>query len=53
MKKEVSVLVGAGSIGMAIARRVGAGRLTVLADYSIENADKAAPLLTGTATFNT
>ena len=53
MTKEVSVLVGAGSIGMAIARRVGAGRITVLADYSIENADKAAPLLTGTATFNT
>ncbi len=53
MTKEVSVLVGAGSIGMAIARRVGAGRLTVLADYSIENADKAAPLLTGTATCNT
>ena len=53
MKKEVYVLVGAGSIGMAIARRVGAGRITVLADYSIENADKAAPLLTGTATFNT
>jgi|GEM_PF-3018394 len=32
MIKEVSVLVGAGSIGMAIARRVGAGRITVLAD---------------------
>ena len=45
MTKEVSVLVGAGSIGMAIARRVGAGRLTVLADYSIENANKAAKTL--------
>ena len=32
MKKEVSVLVGAGSIGMAIARRVGAGKITVVAD---------------------
>ena len=31
MKKEVSVLVGAGSIGMAIARRVGAGKITVVA----------------------
>ncbi len=45
MTKEVSVLVGAGSIGMAIARRVGAGRITVLADYSIENAEKAAKTL--------
>ena len=36
--KEVSVLVGAGSIGLAIARRVGAGKITVLADYSLENA---------------
>lgn len=38
-------MVGAGSIGMAIARRVGAGRITVLADYSIENADRAARTL--------
>ena len=45
MIKEVSVLVGAGSIGMAIARRVGAGRITVLADYSIENAERAAKTL--------
>ena len=45
MTKEVSVLVGAGSIGLAIARRVGAGRITVLADYSKENADKAAKLM--------
>ncbi len=45
MKKEVSVLVGAGSIGQAIARRVGAGRITVLADYSEENAIKASKTL--------
>ena len=45
MIKEVSVLVGAGSIGMAIARRVGVGRITVLADYSIDNANKAAKTL--------
>ena len=45
MTKEVSVLVGAGSIGQAIARRVGAGRITVLADYSIENAQRAAKIL--------
>ena len=40
--KEISVLVGAGSIGLAIARRVGVGKITVLADYSLENAQSAA-----------
>ena len=45
MAKEINVLVGAGSIGQAIARRIGAGRITVLADYSIENAQKAAKIL--------
>ena len=45
MSKEISVLVGAGSIGQAIARRIGAGRITVLADYSIENAEKASRIL--------
>ena len=39
--KEVSVLVGAGSIGLAIARRVGVGKITVLADYSLDNAQRA------------
>ncbi|MGN0191757.1 MAG: SDR family oxidoreductase [Candidatus Cryptobacteroides sp.] len=43
--KDVSVLVGAGSIGVAIARRVGAGKITVLADYSIENAQRAAGIM--------
>ncbi|MGN0202584.1 MAG: SDR family oxidoreductase [Candidatus Cryptobacteroides sp.] len=43
--KEISVLVGAGSIGLAIARRVGAGKITVLADYSIENAQRAARIM--------
>jgi len=38
MKKEVSVLVGAGSIGQAIIRRVSAGKHIVLADYNVENA---------------
>ena len=37
MAKQVSVLVGAGSIGQAIIRRVSAGKHVVLADYSIEN----------------
>ena len=34
--KQVSVLVGAGSIGQAIIRRVSAGKHIVLADYSEE-----------------
>ena len=32
--KQVSVLVGAGSIGQAIIRRVSVGKHIVLADYS-------------------
>lgn len=34
MDKEVAVVIGAGSIGRAIGRRVGIGRTVVLADYS-------------------
>ena len=45
MAKEVSVLLGTGSIGQAIARRVGAGKHIVLADLRIENAEKAAKIL--------
>ncbi len=45
MKKQVSVLVGAGSIGQAIIRRVSAGKHIVLADYSIENARRSAKTL--------
>ena len=45
MMKQVSVLVGAGSIGLAIIRRVSAGKHIVLADYSIENAQRAAKTL--------
>ena len=43
--KQVSVLVGTGSIGQAIIRRVSAGKHIVLADYSIENAQRAARTL--------
>ena len=43
--KQVTVLVGAGSIGLAIIRRVSAGKHIVLADYSIENAQRAAKTL--------
>ena len=42
---EVSVLVGAGSIGQAIIRRVSAGKHVVLADYSVENAKRTAKTL--------
>ena len=43
--KQVVVLVGAGSIGIAIARRVSAGKRLVIADYSFENAKQAAQML--------
>jgi NAD(P)-dependent dehydrogenase (short-subunit alcohol dehydrogenase family) len=41
---NVIVTIGAGSIGQAIARRVGAGNHVVLADLSIGNAEAAAEL---------
>lgn len=43
--KNVIVLIGAGSIGQAIARRVSAGKHIVLADLRQENADAAAKIL--------
>ena len=45
MQKSVVVLVGSGSIGQAIARRVGAGRHVVLADLRLEAAETAAKIL--------
>src|SRR5271165_1642666 len=39
---QVTVVIGAGSIGLAIARRVSAGRHVLIADLRIENAQKAA-----------
>lgn len=42
---EVTVVIGAGSIGLAIARRVSAGKHIVLADLRIENAEIAADVL--------
>src|SRR5690349_11568993 len=42
---SVIVLVGAGSIGQAIARRVGTGKHILLADLREENADAAAKTL--------
>ena len=40
--KDVVVLIGSGSIGQAIARRVGAGKHVVLGDLRQEVADNAA-----------
>ena len=45
MRKQVAVLVGAGSIGQAIIRRVSAGKHIVLADYTLEHAEQAAKTL--------
>lgn len=42
---KVIVVIGAGSIGQAIARRVGAGRHVLLADVRQANADAAAKVL--------
>ena len=44
-KKDVVVLVGAGSIGIAIARRVGAGKHIVVADLHLGNAEVAVKTL--------
>ena len=45
MKKRIAVLVGAGSIGLAIARRVSVGKHLIIADYNEENARAAARTL--------
>lgn len=50
--RDVIVLIGTGSIGQAIARRVGAGKHIVLADLRQENAESAASVL-GDAGFET
>jgi len=42
---DVIVVIGAGSIGQAIARRVGVGKHILLADLRKENADAAAKVL--------
>ena len=45
MKKQVVVLVGADSIGLAIARRVSVDKHLIIADYNEENAKRAAKTL--------
>lgn len=42
---DVIVLIGAGSIGQAVARRVSAGRHLLLADLRQDNVDAAAKVL--------
>ena len=42
---EVLVLIGAGSIGQAIARRVSAGKHILISDIKVENAEQAAKTL--------
>src|SRR5277367_5106868 len=42
---NVTVVIGAGSIGLAIARRVSTGKHVLLADLKRENADAAAKVL--------
>lgn len=49
--KNVNVVIGAGSIGQAIVRRVSAGKHVLLADIRQENADAAAKTLSD-AGFN-
>jgi len=43
--KDVTVVIGAGSIGQACARRVSAGKRVLLADLHLENAQAAAKVL--------
>lgn len=43
--RKVIVVIGAGSIGQAIARRVSTGKHVLLADLRQENADAAAKVL--------
>ena len=45
MKKEVMILTGAGQIGMAIARRMGAGMKIVIGDKKMENAQTIAQIM--------
>ena len=47
MSDEVVVVIGAGGIGLAIARRQGAGRLILLADFNQDTLQSAAAELTG------
>ena len=45
MKKNVMLWVGAGQIGMAIARRMGYGMKIIVGDKKLENAVKTAEIM--------
>lgn len=45
MRKDVILWAGAGQIGMAIARRVGAGKKIVVGDKKLENAESTAKIM--------
>lgn len=45
MKKDVILWAGAGQIGMAIARRIGAGKKIVVGDKKLENAQSIAKIM--------
>lgn len=47
MKKDVTVVIGAGGIGQAIARRISSGRHILVANHTQESADAAARVLEG------
>lgn len=47
MKKDVIVIIGAGGIGVAIARRQGVGKTVLLADYNDQTLQAAAQELRG------
>jgi len=44
-KKDINVLIGAGQIGMAIARRMGYGKKSFVADWKLENANTIAKIM--------
>lgn len=46
MNKEVMIVTGAGQISMAIARRVGFGKIIILGDKNIKNAEAIAKIMT-------
>lgn len=46
MKRQVMLWIGAGQIGMAIARRMGAGKTIIVGDKRRENAEASAKIMT-------